>query len=112
MLFRSGPGAWGLTVQDGAIHSAGHCLAIGRQAVRSFVRDVSAGYGKAYMFGDCPGDRREQHLHGDEIALVQKGPPEGDPQTFQGIHFTGLKAISFYNRSNAGRAVALAARGP
>src|ERR1019366_1138607 len=102
-----GPGARDLAVQDGAIDGSVHCLAIGRQAGRSFMRDVSAGYGKADMLGDCRGDRREQHLHGDEIALVQKGPPEGDPQTLQGIHFTGLKAISFNNRSNAGRAVVL-----
>jgi len=49
--------------------------------------NVSAGYGKTDMLGDCPGDRREQH--GDEIALVQKGPPEGDPQTFQGFILLG-----------------------
>ena len=76
------------------------------------MRDMGAGYGKADMLGDCPDDRREEDLGSNEIVLVQKGLPEGDPQTFQGIHFTGLKAISFYNRSNAGRAVALAARGP
>jgi hypothetical protein len=76
------------------------------------MRDMGAGYGKPDMLGDCPGDRREEDLGSNEITLVQQGSPKGDPQTLQGIHFTGLKAILFNNRSNAGRAVVLAARGP
>jgi len=32
-------------------------------------------------------------LGSNEITLAQERPPQGDPQTPQGIHFTGLEAM-------------------
>jgi hypothetical protein len=75
------------------------------------MRDMGAGGSNAHPRADGPRDGREEDLGSNEITLVQQRSPKGDPQTFQGIHFTGLKAISFHNRSNAGRAVVLAAHG-
>jgi hypothetical protein len=75
------------------------------------MRDVRAGGSDAHPRADGPSNGREEDLGSNEITLVQQRSPKGDPQTLQGIHFTGLKAISFNNRSNAGRAVVLAAHG-
>jgi hypothetical protein len=59
------------------------------------MRDMGAGGSNAHPRADGPRDGREEDLGSNEITLVQQRSPKGDPQTLQGIHFTGLKAILF-----------------